>query len=137
MFAFINEVFDKRAKNVKITTIKNLTNEIYSNKIKPIIENAKELIKRNLIKQAISELKNAHIIANKMHDSDLKRLEISRIAETINPIYFKRITPIIEKGRQITQQDKFNESLTSISEAVNIFNEALDITNKMYLTEEM
>jgi len=135
VFAFINEVFDNRAKSTEVKTIKNLTNEIYSNKIKPIIENAKDLIERNLVTQAISELKKAHAIANKMHDSDLKKLEVSQIAEIVNPIYLEQITPIIEKGKQITQQDKFEESLIKINEAVNIFNEALSITKNMVNSE--
>ncbi|MFX0043894.1 MAG: tetratricopeptide repeat protein, partial [Candidatus Hodarchaeota archaeon] len=77
------------------------------------------------------ESNNALDIANKMYDSDLKNLEISIIAEIINPFYIEKIIPIVEKGKQIIQQEKFEESTTKINEAVKTFKEALDIANSM------
>lgn len=123
--------YNSEQKNKEITNIKNIVNQIYSNKIKPIVDKTRELVTQNNINNAISESKNALDIANGMYDSDLKNLEISIIAEIINPFYIEKIKPIVEKGKQITQQDKFEESTTEISEAVNIFKEALDIANSM------
>ena len=128
---FTDSFYNSEQKNKEITNIKNLVNQIYSNKIKPIVDKTRELVAQNNITNAISESINALDIANKMYDSDLKNLEISIIAEIINPFYIEKIKPIVEKGKQITQQDKFEESITKINEAVNIFKEALDIAHSM------
>lgn len=130
----IEKHFDPDSKRTEITNIKNLSNEIYSNQIKPIVENGKELIKQNLVEKGISELKNALDMAKKMYDSDLKNLEISLIAEALNPIYIERIRPIVEKGKNVIKQEKFEESITTIKEAVDIFGQALDIANAMVMS---
>ena len=70
-----------------------------------------------------------------MYDSDLKKLEISRIAETINPIYIERIKPILEEGKVVTQRDNFEESLTTINEAVAIYKGAIGISETMVNSE--
>ncbi|TKJ23026.1 MAG: hypothetical protein CEE43_04735 [Promethearchaeota archaeon Loki_b32] len=131
----IEKYFDLDAKKTQITTIKNSTNEIYSNRIKPLVNEGKDLLKKDLIEQAISEFNNAVSLANNMYASDLKNLEISLIAEALNPIYIERIKPIIEKGRKVTSQEKFEESINLINEAVDIFHQALDIANSMVASE--
>ncbi len=128
---FTDSFYNSEQKNKEIINIKNLVNQIYSNKIKPIVDKTRELVTQKNINSAISESKNALDIANRMYDSDLKSLEISIIAEIINPFYIEKIKPIVEKGKQITQQDKFEERTTKINEAVNIFKEALDIAHSM------
>jgi tetratricopeptide (TPR) repeat protein len=127
----IEKFFDLKDKKNQITTIKNSTNEIYSNQIKPLVENGKELMQHDLTEKAISEVKLALSLANKMFDSDLKNLEISLIAQVLNPIYIERIDPLVEKGKIITTQEKFGESISSINEAVDLFQQALDIANTM------
>ncbi|NVM37190.1 MAG: tetratricopeptide repeat protein [Candidatus Lokiarchaeota archaeon] len=132
----IEKYFDPNIKKTQITTIKYSTNEIYSNQIKPLVDKGKDLLKQNLTEQAISAFSNAASLANKMFDSDLKNLEISLIAEALNPIYFERIKPIIEKGKKIASQEKFEESINSINEAVDFFHQALDITRSMISSEK-
>jgi len=132
----IEKYFDPDVKKTQITTIKNSTNEIYSNQIKPLIDKGKEFLNQNLTEQAMSEFNNALTLANKMFDSDFKNLEISIIAEALNPIYFERVKPIIEKGKKITSQDKFKESINLINEAVDFFHQALDIAHSMVPSEK-
>ncbi len=132
----IEKYFDPNVKKTQITTIKNSTNEIYSNQIKLLVDKGKDLLKQNLIEQAISEFNNAVSLANKMFDSELKNLEISLIAEALNPIYIERIKPIIEKGKKVTSQDKFEESIKIINEAVDFFHQALDIAYSLVLSEK-
>ncbi len=131
----IEKSFSQDTKKTEIINIKNLSNEIYSNQIKSIVENGKELIHQDLQEEAITELRNALIIGEKMYDSDLKKLEISLIAEAINPIYAARSSPILEEGKKMTQKDNFNESITMINEAVAIFNRAIGITEFMVNSE--
>jgi len=132
----IEKYFDLDTKKTQITTIKNSTNEIYSNRIKPLVNKGKDLLKQDLTEQAISEFNNAVSLADNMFDSDLKNLEISLIAEALNPIYIERIKPIIEKGKKVTSQEKFEESINLINEAVDIFHQALDIANSMVSSEK-
>lgn len=131
----IEKYFDLDAKKTQITTIKNSTNEIYSNRIKPLVNKGKDLLKQDLTEQAISEFNNAVSLADNMFDSDLKNLEISLIAEALNPIHIERIKPIIEKGKKVTSQEKFEESINLINEAVDILHQALDIANSMVSSE--
>ncbi|MFX1391724.1 MAG: tetratricopeptide repeat protein [Promethearchaeota archaeon] len=127
----IEKYFDLNDKIDQITTIKNSTNEIYSNQIKPIVDNAKELLKQNVAEQAIAEFKKALSLANKMYDSDLKNIEISLIAEALNPIYIEKIKPLIEKGKEITSKENFEESVNLINEAIDFLHQALDIAHSM------
>ena len=131
----IEKFFDPNEKKTQIISIKNLVNEIYSNQIKPLVEKGKDLLTQNLKEQAISELQNAVLLIKKMYDSDLKNLETSLIADVLNPIYIERIDPLIEKGIEITNQEKFEESINSINEALDLFHQALDIANIMVSSE--
>ncbi len=131
----IEKYFDSGTKVAQINTIKNLINEIYSNQIKPLFEKGKDLLKQNSTEQAISEVKKALLIANKMYDSDLRKLELSRLDEAFNPIYIERIESIIEKGKEITQKDKFEESITFVNEAVNLFHQAFGLVKTMVPSE--
>ncbi|MHA1987609.1 MAG: tetratricopeptide repeat protein [Promethearchaeota archaeon] len=131
----IEKSFSPDSKKTEIVNIKNLSNEIYSNQIKSIIEKGKDLIANGSQEEAIEEIKDALIITEKMYDSDLKKLEISLIAETINPLYAARIEPILEEGRMLTQKDNFDESNTLINETVTIFNKALGLAELMVQSE--
>ncbi len=131
----IEKYLDPKTMKTEVNNIRNLANEIYSNQIKSLIEKGKNFSKQNEIEKNVSEFKNALSIATNMHDSDLKNLEISLIAELLNPIYIERIKPIIEKGKKVVDQEKMEESAETINEVVNIFRGALDIANTMVSSE--
>ncbi|MDX1798804.1 MAG: tetratricopeptide repeat protein, partial [Candidatus Lokiarchaeia archaeon] len=131
----IEKYFDPKDKKTQISTIKNQINEIYSNRIKPLSERGTDLLKQNLMDQAITEFKNALSIANKMYDSDLKKLELSLLAEVLNPTYIDEIDSLIQKGKEITQKDNYAESITLVNEAVDKFYQASDIIKNMIQSE--
>ncbi|MFX0023658.1 MAG: tetratricopeptide repeat protein [Candidatus Hermodarchaeota archaeon] len=131
----IEKYFEPKAKKTQINTIRNQINEIYSNQIKPISEKGKELLKQQPTEPAISEFKKALSIANNMYDSDLKNLELSLLAEVLNPIYIEQIDPIIEKGKNVTQKDNFAESINLVNKAVDIFYQAFNIIKMMVQSE--
>ncbi|MFW9879800.1 MAG: tetratricopeptide repeat protein, partial [Candidatus Thorarchaeota archaeon] len=133
--SYIEESFPSDTKKTEIVNIKNLSNEIYSNQIKPYVEKGNELLDQDSTENAIPELKKALTIADKMYDSDLKKLEISLIADFLNPIYVKRIKPIIDEGIVITKKDNFSESNSMINKAVDVFNNALNIAETMVDSE--
>ena len=132
---YIEESFPSDTKKTEIVNIKNLSNDIYSDQIKPIVEKGNELLTQSSTEKGIAELKNALTIADKMYDSDLKNLEISLIAELLNPIYIERITPILDEGIEITKKENFEESITLINQAVDFFDRALDIAKTMIDSE--
>ncbi|MFX0040642.1 MAG: tetratricopeptide repeat protein [Promethearchaeota archaeon] len=131
----IDNYFDPKSKKSQINTIRNLINEIYSNQIKPLSEKGEEFLNQNSIEQAVSELKKAFSIVNKMSDSDLKKHELSLLAEVLNPIYLAQIDPLIEKGKNVIKKEKFEESLTLVYEAVDSFYQAYDIIKMMVPSE--
>ncbi|MBY8986593.1 MAG: tetratricopeptide repeat protein [Candidatus Lokiarchaeota archaeon] len=133
--SYFEQSLSPDAMKTEILNIINMSNEIYSIQIKSIVEKGKDLIGKGLNEEAISELRNSLIIAEKMYDSDLKKLEISLIAESLNPIYIERIKPILEEGNEVTQRDNFSESVTAIKEAVAIYNRAYTIADSMVDSE--
>ncbi|MFX1311788.1 MAG: tetratricopeptide repeat protein [Promethearchaeota archaeon] len=128
---FIGTFFDPGTMENQTTNIKNLLNEIYSDQINPIIEKGKELISQKGVERAISEFRNALSITKKMYTSDIKNLKLNHIAETLNPIYIEQIKPILEKGEEILKKEKYEESISTIKEAVEILTQALDIAQRM------
>jgi tetratricopeptide (TPR) repeat protein len=132
---YIEESFPSDTKKAEIVNIKNLTNEIYSNQIKPIVEKGSELLNQGSTESGIAELKNALIITDKMYDSDLRTLEISIIAELLNPIYIELINPILDEGIEITKKEGFGDSILMINQAVDVFDKALDMTKAMIDSE--
>ncbi|MFW9867910.1 MAG: tetratricopeptide repeat protein, partial [Candidatus Thorarchaeota archaeon] len=132
---FIQNTLSPNSMTTEVNNIKNLSNEIYSAQIKPIIEDGKKLKEQDLKDDAISKFKEALDITNNMYDSDLKNLEVSLIAESMNPIYIARLDPLLEKGREITNQENYNESIPKINEAVDNFIEGLDIAKLMVDSE--
>ncbi|MFX1424990.1 MAG: tetratricopeptide repeat protein [Promethearchaeota archaeon] len=132
---YIDVYFPSDTKKTEVVNLKNLSNEIYSNQIKPIVEKGNDLLEQGSTEKGVAELKNALTIAEKMYDSDLKKLEISIIAELINPIYTKRINPILDEGIIITKKDNFSESNSMINQAIDIFESALDIAKTMIDSE--
>ena len=132
---FIENSFSPDAKNTEIVNIKNLTNEIYSNQIKSLVEKGKDSVQDGLTDKANIEFKEALKITEKMYESDLKNLEIRLIAESLNPIYIKEIQPILNEGIELTKKEGFEESTTMIKETVDFLNKALDITKSMVDSE--
>ena len=132
---YIEEFFASDTKKTEIVNIKNLANEIYSNQIKPIVEKANGLIEQGSTEKGIAELKNAFVIADKMYDSELKKLEISLMAEMLNPIYIERINPILTQGIEITKKENFGKKISLINQAVDVFDKALAIAKTMIESE--
>ncbi|MFW9882469.1 MAG: tetratricopeptide repeat protein, partial [Candidatus Thorarchaeota archaeon] len=133
--SYIEESFPSQTKRTEIVNIKNLSNEIYSTQIKPFVEKGSELLNNGSIENGVKELKNALLMAYKMYDSDLKKFEISLIADLLNPIYIDKINPILEKGIGITKKENFTETNSMINQVVDVFEGALDIAKTMVDSE--
>lgn len=133
---YIEQSIPSDTKKTEVVNLKNQTNEMYSNQIKSLVEKGNELLEQGSTEKVITELDKALIIAKKMYDSDLKKLEISIIAELMNPIYIKRINPILDEGNAITKRENFKESNSMINQAIDVFERALDIAKTMIDSEK-
>ena len=74
-------------------------------------------------------------ITNEMYGSEQKKSEINRIntiaSSVLNPIYLERIKPILDKGKELTIKDNFEENISVVNEIVDLYQKALEIANIM------
>ena len=130
------DMYDSPHKTSEVANIIEQINISYSSIIKPIKNNGKQLIEQNQIDQALIELKNGIRIVNKMHDSEQKEAETHDISALINPIYSKKIKPIIEEGKQLINQDDYEQSIQLVDDAAHKFTKALEIAENMVESEQ-
>lgn len=132
--------YESQLKDTEITNLISLINQIYSNKVKPIVQNGQNLIEQNNFKQAAKEFEEALRITNEMYDSEQKKSEINRInsiaSDVLNPIYLERIKPILDKGKELTIKENFEENVSVVNEIVDFYHKALEIANKMAESRE-
>ncbi len=136
----IDNYFESQLKDTEITNLISLINQIYSNKVKYIVENGQNLIEQNNFEQAAKEFEEALRISNEMYDSEQKKSEINRInsiaSDVLNPIYLERIKPILDKGKELKVKENFEEDVSVVNEIVDFFHKALEIANKMAESRE-
>ena len=135
-FNITKKMYDSPSKESEVSKLRDLTNEAYSLKLKSIIEMGAQMIEKNDENGAIIQLKNAFNIALNMFDSISKENEIDKIRDKLNPIYIKRIIPLIERGNSLKNEESFQSSTTKVGNVVKIYNAVLDIANDMIDSQE-
>lgn len=135
-FNITKKMYDSPSKESEVSKLRDLTNEAYSLKLKSIIEMGAQMIEKNDENGAIIKLKNAFNIALNMFDSISKENEIDKIRDKLNPIYIKRIIPLIERGNSLKNEESFQSSTTKVGNVVKIYNAVLDIANDMIDSQE-
>ena len=132
--------YESQLKDTEITNLISLINQIYSNKVNSIVQNGQNLIEQNNFEEAAKEFEEALRITNEMYDSEQKKSEINRInsiaSDVLNPIYLERIKPILDKGKELTIKENFEENVSVVNEIVDIYYKALDIAKKMAESRE-
>jgi tetratricopeptide (TPR) repeat protein len=130
-----DKLFESDLKTTKVANLESLINQIYSNIIKPIIEKGNILLEQNNFSEANIEFSRALSIAEKMYDSEQKKMEIEKIttiaSKALNPIYIERIKPIIDEGKKYTIKANFEQDITTVNKALEFFNKALNIAEEM------
>lgn len=134
--SYIEKSFSPDSQQTQVIKIKNLSNEIYSNQIKSMVEKGKNLLNQDLPEESIIEFRNALSLANKMYESDLKKTVIDLIADSMNPIYVNQIKPILDEGRKLSEKESFAESITFVNQVLDKFTKALDVTKDMVSSEK-
>ncbi|MFX0069685.1 MAG: tetratricopeptide repeat protein, partial [Candidatus Hermodarchaeota archaeon] len=126
---------DSDQKNGKISSIQNQINEIYAEKALPLIQNGENLTNQNQREKAITELKAAEEIANKMYSSEQKTDTLNKIGKLLNPLLVEKIKPIKENGLEIIKKENYEESVNIVNEAATTFKNALDLGNQMVTSD--
>jgi len=125
------KMVESEQKNDDLKLIENLINKACMMGIKPRKEKGIQLIEQKQFDEAIQELYSVISIAkNMIIPEDQENDELNDVKKLINKVYSAEIADIIEEGNSLVERKKFDE-------AIEIFNNALNITNKMYLSEEM
>jgi len=121
------KMFDSQIKEKEISNLQDQLNQIYSEKLKPFIEKAQQLISEDNSEGATKELKNAEEIVIKMFESNQKRDELNSIGKLLNPLLIGKSKQFIDKGEAIIEDPMYARSVTTIVEAATSLNEALNI----------
>ncbi|MFX1276141.1 MAG: tetratricopeptide repeat protein, partial [Promethearchaeota archaeon] len=127
----INKMAESKQKFEEIDKLTNLINDICAKAIEPRKKRGNELIEKKQFDEAIRELYSAVSIAkNLVYPEGEENEELNEMKKIINKVYLAEAEDILSRGFILIEENKLNEALDT-------FNEALSVTNKMYLSEEM
>jgi len=125
-----NQMADTEDKVEVLEDIQSLIDNTCSAGIKVREERGIRLIAQKNFEEAVGEMYSALSIAKNMSCAEEDNREIEKIKGLINQVYIAQANDVVEKGKVHLNQKQYDE-------AREIFNEAMSITNKMYLSEEM
>ncbi|NVM18452.1 MAG: tetratricopeptide repeat protein [Candidatus Lokiarchaeota archaeon] len=136
----VDNYFESDLKKSDKKNLENLSNHIYSNKIKTFTERGQKLFGENKFNEAAKNFEEALKISEKMYDTEEKELEIKKIntvaSGVLNPIYLEKMNPILNKGKELLIKDNFEENISIVNEAIDLFEKSLEITNTMADSKE-
>ena len=129
-------LLDLGQKENEMSTIKTQANQIYSERVTPLIKKGEELLNQNNINEAIAELKKAEKISIMMYDSEQKSSILIKLGALINPIYAQRIIPLKEEGLELIKEEGYEEKINIVTDAASTLKKALDIALEMIESED-
>jgi len=125
-----NSMVKSEKKEKKLEEIRKIINNACLAGIKVIKDRSLQFVVQKKYDDAIGELYSALSIAKNMVYPENNNPELDSLKDLVNNVYTAEVEEIINKGNKIVEQKEFQD-------AIAIFNEALNLTNKMYLTDEM
>ena len=125
-----NKMPDSNEKSEKIREITNSINNTCKIRIKFIKEKSIQKIGQREYEKAINDLYAAISVAKRLPISDETNEDLEDLKNTVNKVYLAQIDEVLREGNDKLASKKYNEAIKS-------FNRALEMTNKMYLTQEM
>ncbi|MHA1342649.1 MAG: tetratricopeptide repeat protein, partial [Promethearchaeota archaeon] len=125
----VNDMADTKNKQEQLKIIGEIFNPVCSEGIKLRMNKGLELIENKNFEEAIGEMYSAMSIAKKMVGIEEENEEIQGIKNFVNKIYIAEIASIREKAEEFLNTKNYKEALDA-------YNKALNITNKMYLSKE-
>ncbi len=121
---------DSTESRLKLKEIEDLMNKTCKARIDLIRDNALRKTAQRDFDGAASELYGAISIAKRMPIPEEENQELESLKSAVNNAYSSQIEDILREGRALLEQKDYDNAL-------DIFNKALDLTNKMYLAEAM
>jgi tetratricopeptide (TPR) repeat protein len=107
-----------------------LINSVCVSGINVIKDKSIQYIVRKKYDEAVSDLYVALSLAKRMTYPEDNNPELNNLKKLVNKVYSAEVAEVVNEGKRLIQQSKFEE-------AIKVFNDALTMTNKMYLTDEM
>ncbi len=121
---------ESKEKSNQVKSITNFINETCLKAIKPRKDVGIQLIKQKKFDDAIRELYSAVSLAKNLQFKEEENEELASIKRIINRVYLAEAEDGFDKGAKLVEED-------NLDGALQVFNDALKVTNKMYLSEEM
>jgi len=124
------KMVDSNEKNEVLSEITDSAKKTCKIRIKFIKEKSIQKIGQGAYEKAINDLYAAISVAKRLPISEGTNEDLEDLKNSVNKVYLAQIEEVVRDG---------NDKLASknYQEAINIFNKALEMTNKMYLTQEM
>ncbi len=126
---FAEKMITSEEKDTELKKVTDLLNQACSSGIQVRKEKGISLIQEKKFDEAIGELYSALSIAKNMAVAEDENEEIDDIKKIVNKVYIAEIGDVVEKGKALVNEKKYDESL-------KIFKDAIGITNKMYVGSE-
>ncbi|MBY8987181.1 MAG: tetratricopeptide repeat protein, partial [Candidatus Lokiarchaeota archaeon] len=121
---------DSTEKSEKLNEITTLINKTCKTRIKYIKEISIQKIGQGDYEKAINDLYAAISVSKRMSVAEDDNEDLEDLKNTVNKVYLAQIEEVVKDGINKLEKKEYDE-------AINIFNKALEMTNKMYLTNEM
>jgi tetratricopeptide (TPR) repeat protein len=117
-------------KTTKINEIKQLINKTCRARINLLKDRSFQKIAQREFDKAVNELYAAMSVAKKIPVPEEENEDFNDLKQAVNDVYNSQIDEILKKGNSELAKKNYDE-------AIEIFNDALNLTDKMYLTVEM
>ncbi len=125
-----NQMADSNEKSEKLSEITNSIINTCKIRIKFIKEKSIQKIGQRDYEKAINDLYAAISVAKRLPISDEINEDLEDLKNTVNKVYLAQIDEVVIEGNDKLASKNYDEAIKS-------FNRALEMTNKMYLTQEM
>ncbi|MFW9820269.1 MAG: tetratricopeptide repeat protein [Candidatus Thorarchaeota archaeon] len=129
-FDMIKLMVQSEIKEVKVKEIEELINNSCLAGINVIKDKSIQIIVQKKYEEAVSDLYVALSLAKRMPYPEDQNPELDNLKNLVNKVYLAEVSEVVNKANKLVEQKEFQE-------AIDTYNEALTMTNKMYLTVEM
>jgi tetratricopeptide (TPR) repeat protein len=117
-------------KVAKVNEIKQLINKTCRARINLLKDRSLQKIAQREFDKAVNELYAAMSVAKKMPVPEEENEDYNDLKQAVNDVYNSQVEEVLKKGNSELIEKNYDK-------AIETFNNALKMTDKMYLTEEM
>ncbi|MEJ2295330.1 MAG: tetratricopeptide repeat protein, partial [Candidatus Lokiarchaeota archaeon] len=128
--AIAKNMADSNQKQAQVDNISDLIQDTCFTRINLLRDSSLRKLAQKDYEGAVNELYAAISIAKILPAKEDENQELEKLKDSVNKVFISQINEILVEGKAFLTQKQYNEAL-------EIFNKAMDITNKMYLNEIM